>query len=73
MSYDIKKLAAKLKEKGLDVAEEGAKVAVESVLEWVKEEAVASENKVDDILVAIIPVVKPHIMEQIDKIDGAEG
>lgn len=73
MSYDIKKLAAKLKEKGLDVAEEGAKVTVESVLEWVKEEAIASENKIDDVVVAIIPVIKPHIMEQIDKIDGQEG
>lgn len=73
MGYDVKKLVTKLKSKGLDVAEEGAKVAVESVLEWAQEEAIASPSKVDDLLAVIIPVVKPHIMDQIDKIDGVEG
>lgn len=73
MAYEVKTLVEKLKAKGLDVAEEAAKVVVEETLQWVGEEAVKSENKLDDLLVAIIPVVKPHVLGAIDKIDGKVG
>jgi hypothetical protein len=73
MAYEVKALAEKLKSKGLEVAEDAAKVVVEETLQWVAEEAVKSENKIDDLLVAIIPVVKPHILAAVDKIDQKEG
>lgn len=73
MAYEAKKLVEKLKGKGLDIAEDAAKVVVEETLSWVVESAVESENKVDDLLVAIVPVIKPHIMNKLDKIDGKEG
>lgn len=73
MAYEVKALAEKLKAKGLDVAEEAAKVVVEETLTWIAEEAVKSENKMDDLLVAIVPVVKPHVLKAVDKIDGQEG
>lgn len=73
MAYEVKALVEKLKAKGLDVAEEAAKVVVEETLSWVAEEAVKSENKIDDLLVAIIPVVKPHILSAVDKIDNQVG
>lgn len=72
-AYDAKDLLLKLKGQGLDVAEEAAKVVVEVVLDWVQESAAMSENKVDDIILALIPAVKPFILEQIDKIDGEVG
>lgn len=73
MGYDIKKLVLKLKENGLDVAEEAAKDIVVSTLDWVVEEAAASPNKIDDIIAGLIPMIKPVILEQIDKIDGHVG
>lgn len=73
MSYQFKNLAEKLKERGLDVAEDAAKILVEETLNWVSEEALKSENKVDDLLVVIIPVLKPHILSAVDKIDGVKG
>jgi hypothetical protein len=73
MAYEVKALAEKLKSKGLEVAEDAAKVVVEETLQWVAEEAVKSEIKIDDLLVAIIPVVKPHILAAVDKIDQKEG
>lgn len=71
--YDVKKLGARLKAKGLVVVEDGAEVFVEEVFDWATEEALASDNKVDDILAVILPAVKPFIMGQVDKIDGEEG
>lgn len=73
MAYELKVLAEKLKAKGLDVAEDAAKILVEETLNWVSEEALKSENKVDDLLVVIIPVLKPHILSAVDKIDGVKG
>lgn len=72
-AYDLKVLAEKLKAKGLDVAEEAAKIIVEETLTFIVESAVKSENKYDDLLVAIVPVIKPHILSAVDKIDGVEG
>jgi hypothetical protein len=73
MAYELKVLAEKLKAKGLDVAEDAAKILVEETLDWVAEEAGKSENKVDDLVVAILPIVKPHILNAVDKIDGVKG
>lgn len=73
MAYELKVLAEKLKAKGLDVAEDAAKILVEETLDWVSEEAGKSENKVDDLVVAILPIVKPHILNAVDKIDGVKG
>lgn len=72
-AYDVKALVEKLKGKGLDLAEDAAKIAAESVLEWIQESAISSETKFDDILAALIPVVKGPVLEQIDKIDGKVG
>lgn len=73
MAYEVDKLVGKLKDGGLDLAEDAAKHAATAVLDWVAESALESENKFDDLLAAIIPVVKPVVMEQLDGIDGKEG
>lgn len=71
-AYDLKVLVAKLKEDGLDVAEEAARLIVEKSLEWVKESADKSDSIVDDILVKFIPTLKDYIMDEVDKIDGED-
>ena len=72
-AYDIKVLVEKLKANGLEVAEEGAKVAVEQTIQWVLESAQASENKYDDFLALVLPVVKPTIMKAIEDINPADN
>ena len=73
MAYETKALVEKLKGHGLDLAEDAAMIMAECVLDWAAEEAVKSENKYDDLIVALVPVIKPVIMEYADKIDGKEG
>jgi hypothetical protein len=72
-AYDLKALVAKLKSHGLEVAEEGAEVVAKSVFEWLEESAKVSENKYDDLALAVLPLIKPIALKQIDKIDGVEG
>lgn len=73
MSYDLKNLGNKLKERGVDLAEDSAKIVAEEVLSWISESAQSSENKVDDLFAVVIPMLKPHILSKIDKIDGKVG
>lgn len=72
-AYDLKALAEKLKSKGLDLAEEGAKIAIEGVLEWVEESAKISPTPYDDMGLIIIPHLKKLALEAADKIDGQVG
>lgn len=72
-AYDVKDLGDKLKDKGLEMAEDAAMVVVECVLEWVEESAKKSENTYDDLMLAVLPLMKPEIMKLVDKIDKKEG
>jgi len=70
---ETKSLGDLLKEKGLDVAEDAAKLVVEAVFEFAEEAVKKTENKYDDVALAILPVVKPIVLDLVDKIDGEEG
>ena len=72
-AYDIKDLGEKLKAKGLDIAEDASVLVLESVIDWLQESAVKSENKVDDIVAPLLGAIKPYILDQIDRIDGEKG
>ena len=72
-AYDVKDLVARLKTKGLDVAEDVAKIALVEVLDWVSESAVLSNNNYDDLFIAVMPLLKTEMLKQIDKIDGEKG
>lgn len=72
-AYDVGALAEKLKARGLDLAEDAAKIAVDEALVWLQESAQKSENVYDDMLVSVIPVFRKEIDKHIDKIDGKEG
>lgn len=69
----MKVLVAELKQAGLNVGEDAAKEVVKAVFAAVPKFVLATENKVDDLLVAILPVVEPHVLKLLDKIDGKEG
>lgn len=78
--FDLKDLANRIKVKSsdvkgkaLDFAEDEAKLVVEETLAWIQDSVIATENKVDDLAVPVLMVIKPVIMKQVDKIDGKEG
>jgi hypothetical protein len=70
---DVKKeLLDELKKRGLNVAEDALAEVVEAILDTVQKYVVASENKYDDLLVAVLPSAKSLILEQLDKLDGED-
>jgi hypothetical protein len=72
-AYDVKGLVEKLKGKGLELAEDGAKIVVESVFEWVEESAKESATPYDDMALVVLPKVKELALQAVDKIDGQVG
>lgn len=76
-AYDPKDLVRRLKENGLNVAEDAAKVIVEQTFGWVEDSAKLSTKgiigKLDDVVVSLLPPLKSFILEQVDKIDGEQG
>jgi len=73
MSYEFTKLVDSLKEDGLEIAEDAAKKVVERVMDWVAESAQESENSMDDVLVALMPMIKPTVLSYVDKIHDESG
>ena len=70
---DFNALVDRLKGQGLDLAEEAAKLVVIETIGWLGDEVLKSENKYDDLLLAVFPLVKDAILKQVDKIDGEVG
>lgn len=73
MAYEFTKLVDSLKEDGLEIAEDAAKKVVERVMDWVAESAQESENSMDDVLVALMPMIKPTVLSYVDKIHDESG
>lgn len=72
-AWDAKGLVANLKGRGLDIAEDAAKILVEEVLNWTEESVKLSENKFDDAALLLLPTLKKAALEAVDKIDGKVG
>ncbi len=72
-AFDLKDLGEKLKDRGLDLAEDAAKIVVEEVIAWTKASVALTENKYDDMLLAAFPLIEGAINEALDKIDGKVG
>jgi len=71
MEKDPKKVLLKeLKKAGLNIGEDAVKGVVEAVFVALPNFFLATENKVDDLAIAILPIIKPHVMAALDKIDG---
>ena len=70
---DIKDLIEKLKDDGLDLAEDAAVLVINKTLDWLEEAIKGSSNKYDDLLLAFFPAIRTFLLEAADKIDGEEG
>lgn len=65
-------LIKELKKAGLNVGEEAATGVVKAVFKALPAFVLATENKYDDLLVALFPIMEKEILAKIDKIDGKE-
>ena len=65
-----KVLVEELKKHGLDIAEDAAVSAVKAMVKSLPPFFLATENKYDDLLIAILPVLEPALINALDKIDG---
>lgn len=71
--FDIKDLVARLKLKGLDVAEEMASVIAKETFAWGKESCLLSPSVYVKPLAGVLDVIEPFVDKAIDKIDGQVG
>lgn len=71
--FSIKELGERIKGKGLSLVEDQVRLVVEETLEWVKDSVIATPNKIDDLSVGIIEMLKPSVLREVDKIDGRLG
>lgn len=72
-AYDLAALAAKVKGRGLDLAEESVKILIEETFVWVEESAKLSATPWDDMALVVMPQVKKLALDAVDKIDGQQG
>ena len=72
-AYAVSELVVKLKGRGLDLAENGARMVAEEVFAWVEESAKLSSNTYDDMAAVLFPMLKDFVFKQIDKIDNKVG
>jgi len=72
-AYDLKDLGKKLKDEGLELAEDAAAKVVKCTLAWLKESAALSPNKMDDLVAPLLTPLEAYVLEQVDKIDGQPG
>lgn len=72
-AYDLKDLGKRLKDAGLPIAEDAlqsaGKNAYVALKAWLKESAVLSSNKVDDVLAPFVDQADPVVLPQIEKLD----
>lgn len=61
------------KAKGLDMAEDALKELLELALEMLPKLAAKTDNKIDDMVVPLLAMIKPQLLVMIDKLDGEEG
>jgi hypothetical protein len=73
MTPELKEALIKdAKELGLDLIEDNVKKSVEFFFMAIPKIAAESENKIDDAIAQFLPLVKPMLMELVDKLDGEE-
>jgi len=62
-----------LKKEGVEIAEEAAKAFIKALLRVIPKVIIASENKYDDLLLAVLPVVEPILMNLADDINKEDN
>lgn len=72
-AYELSGLLVKLKDRGLDMAEEGVKIFIEEFFSFMDESAKLSATPLDNVAAALYPELKKFLIEKADSIDGSVG
>lgn len=72
-AYDFKGLLDELQGQGVEIAEESAKILVESLFKWLEESASLSATPYDDLLKVVYPQVKALALEAADNINPKDN
>jgi len=65
----VKRLVSKLKDAGKEIGEEAAKDLVEIFFETAREEIIESENKYDDMLLGVLPMIEKQLLAEAEDIN----
>lgn len=63
----------KLKEQGIEIAEETAKAVVEALFDSAPDLVLATKNKYDDLLIPLLAGAKPQVMKLLENINKADN
>lgn len=72
-AYDLNVLLAKLKDQGLELGEEAAKIVLHQLCIWLKESAALSANKIDDVAALGIPELEKLALKLAEGINPADN
>jgi len=67
-AYDFKALGKHLVDKGILKSEEFAQEMITDTMDFLKQSAVMSVNKYDDLLLAVYPMLEAELLAQAEKI-----
>ena len=73
MAVTKKDLSDILKDAGLDVGEDAAIAAVKAVFKALPKIALATENKIDDLVAPVLLMLEPKLVEMLDAIYDDEA
>ncbi len=62
-----------LKKEGLEIAEESVRMICKAMFRVIPKVVMASENKLDDMVVVVLPILEPMVMDLIDNINKADN
>lgn len=71
--FDVEALKAKLKARGLDLAEEAAKEVASDICDWLQESLPKSKVPFAGFLAGFVPELKKLALGLADQIDGKVG
>jgi len=71
---DIKKMIVDgLKEEGIEIAEEAAIATAKAIFKIIPVVVAATPNKIDDLLIPVLAVVKDPVIKVLDNINKADN
>jgi len=72
-AYDIKLLLENLKDEGLEIAEESAKILINGFMNWLEESAELSDTPYDDMAAMLYPQLKKMALDKAEDINKADN
>jgi hypothetical protein len=71
--FDLSDLVARLKDKGLVLAEQDAKLVTNCVFDWLDASMAVEANQLFKMAIPVIEILRPMAIAAEDNIDGIKG